>query len=516
MGDSGEVVTYQQLEERSNQGAHLFRSLGLRAGDHVAILMENNHQFLEIVWAAQRSGLIFTPISTHLTKHEATYILGNCEARLFIGSWLFADNCEEVLCEPSHVEHFFMVGGTRAGFHSWEDASARQPITPINDESNGAPMLYSSGITGMPKGVFVEPVSDDVNTPPVLAPYMASAFRFDGESTYLSPAPLYHAAPLHFSMMTTFQGGTLVVMEKFESERALKLVERYRVTHSQWVPIMFVRMLNLPAALRESYDITSMKVAIHAAAPCPIEIKERMIDWWGETIFEYYSSSEGIGITMINSSDWLTHRGSVGLPVVGELHVVDKEGSELPPGEIGSIYFSGEHIRFSYHAEPAKTTAVYDDRGWATARDIGYVDEDGFLFLTDRENFTIISGGVKIYPQELENILTNHDKVADVAVFGIPNEEFGEEVKAVIEPTSWSEANHETAAEILHWLSGRISKFKMPRSLDFHPNLPRLDNGKLYKQQLVEEHRNAGRQKLAHFDNAFRRTDPKVSSLKTS
>jgi long-chain acyl-CoA synthetase len=492
MGTSGETVTYQQLEERSNQGAHLFRSLGLRAGDHIGIMMENNRQYLEIVWAAQRSGLIFTPISTHLTRDETVYILGNCKARLFIGSWEFADIGEEVLCEPCHVDHFYMVGGTRAGFQSWEDACAQQPVTPLDDESNGVPMLYSSGTTGMPKGVFVEPVDDNVNTPPVLAPYLAATFGFNEESIYLSPAPLYHAAPLHYSMMTTFQGGTLIVMEKFEAERALKLIERYRVSHSQWVPIMFIRMLKLPTALRESYDITSMKVAIHAAAPCPIEIKEKMINWWGDCVFEYYSSSEGIGVTMINSTDWLTHKGSVGLPVVGELHIVDSDGSELPPGENGVIYFSGDHIRFSYHDEPEKTTEVYHERGWATARDIGYVDEDGFLFLTDRENFTIISGGVKIYPQELENILANHEKVADVAVFGVPNEEFGEVVKAVIEPVTWSEANHETAAEILQWLSGRVSKFKMPRTLDFHPNLPRLDNGKLYKRQLVEEHRGNG------------------------
>jgi long-chain acyl-CoA synthetase len=490
MGISGETVTYQQLEERSNQGAHLFRSLGLRAGDHIGIMMENNRQYLEIVWAAQRSGLIFTPISTHLTRDETVYILGNCEARLFIGSWEFADIGEEVLCEPCQVDHFYMVGGTRAGFQSWEDACAQQPVTPLDDESNGVPMLYSSGTTGMPKGVFVEPVDDNVNTPPVLAPYLAATFGFNEESIYLSPAPLYHAAPLHYCMMTTFQGGTLIVMEKFEAERALKLIERYRVSHSQWVPIMFIRMLKLPTALRESYDITSMKVAIHAAAPCPIEIKEKMINWWGEIVFEYYSSSEGIGVTMINSTDWLTHKGSVGLPVVGELHIVDSDGSELPPGENGVIYFSGDHIRFSYHDEPKKTTEVYHERGWATARDIGYVDKDGFLFLTDRENFTMISGGVKIYPQELENILATHEKVADVAVFGVPNEEFGEVVKAVIEPVTWSEANHATSNEILQWLSGRVSKFKMPRTLDFHPNLPRLDNGKLYKRQLVEEYRN--------------------------
>jgi long-chain acyl-CoA synthetase len=489
MGASGEVVTYQQLDERSNQGAHLFRSLGLRAGDHICIMMESNHQFLEIIWAAQRSGLIFTPISTHLSKDEAVYILSNCEARLFIGSREFADVAEEILCEPCHVDQFYMANGTWAGFKSWDEESAQQPVTPIDDECNGVPLLYSSGTTGMPKGISVAPEDNDINTPPMAAPYLAPIFGFDEDSIYLSTAPLHHAAPLHYSMMATFQGGSTVMMEYFDPEQALKLIERHRVSHSLWVPIMFSRMLKLPDALRLSYDISSMRVAIHGAAPCPVAIKEQMIDWWGETLFEYYSSSEGVGITITNSSDWLTHRGSVGTALVGQIHIVDQDGTELPPWETGMVYFSGDHIRFSYHDEPQKTSEAYDDQGWATAHDIGYVDEDGFLYLTDRMSFTINSGGIKIHPQELENILASHDKVADVAVFGVPSEECGEEVKAIIEPIKWSEATHETATEILLWLSDRVSDCKMPRSLDFHPNLPRFDDGKLYKQHLVEEHR---------------------------
>ncbi|NQX90196.1 MAG: AMP-binding protein [Halioglobus sp.] len=479
MGDSGEVVTFQQLEERSNRGAHLFRSLGLQAGDHICMMMDNNRYLLEIVWAAQRSGLIFTPINTHIEKEDIVYIVGNCNAKLFIGSIECVDSAEAILCEHNSVDHFYMVKGTRAGFRSWEADCSKQPDTRIVDESNGVPMIYSSGITGLPKGIAIAPDSDNVNTPPMLVPYLARTFEFDENTVYLSPSPLHHAAPLYFTMMTTYQGGTTVLMERFEPETALKLIERHRVSHSQFVPIMFTQMLKLPPALRESYDMCSMRTAIHGAAPCPIEIKEQMIDWWGDVLIEYYSSSEGVGMTVIDSLDWLDHKGSVGRALVGNIHIVGDDGTELPPNEVGTVYFSGKHLKFTYHREPDKTSDAYHERGWATAADIGYVDTDGFLYLADRQTFAIVSGGITIYPQELENILASHDKVADVAVIGIPSEKFGEEVKAVIEPTAWSDANTETADEILEWLSGRVSWFKMPRSLDFHPKLPRFDTGKL-------------------------------------
>lgn len=493
MGATGEIVTYSQLDERSNRAAQLFRSLGLKAGDHIGMMLENNRQFTEIVWAAQRSGLIFTPISTHLKKEETAYILQNCHAKLFIGSLKLSEVAQELLNEETGVEHYYMVGGIKPGFESWEEAIAGQPDERIADEVNGAPMLYSSGTTGKPKGVFSKNYEKDVNTPPFLAPTIGTFFGFGEETVYLSPAPLYHAAPLHYTMMAIYNGGTIVIMEKFDPEQALRLIQEHRVTHSQWVPIMFVRMLKLPEEVRNAYDTSSMQIAIHAAAPCPVEVKEQMIEWWGEVIVEYYAASEGIGLTIIDSPSWLQHKGSVGVSLLGELHIVDDDDNELPPGEIGTVYFSGDHLAFEYYEEPEKTADAYNARGWATTGDVGYVDEEGYLYLTDRKNFTIISGGVNIYPQEVENILVGHHKIADVAVFGIPNEEFGEEVKAVVQPMNWADATDETAIEIMEWLREKIASIKMPRSIDFLENLPRMDNGKLYKRHLVEEYRAAAK-----------------------
>jgi long-chain acyl-CoA synthetase len=494
MADSGEMVTYQQLDERSNQIAHLFRSLGLVKGDHIGMMLTNNRQFLEICWGAQRAGLIYTPISTHLKLDETAYILSNCGAKVFIACLPLADVAEKIVSSSTTcIENFLMVDGIKPGFESWEEAVDAQPTTRIADEANGEAMVYSSGTTGQPKGVFMPPASDDVNEPHRLASSLGAAFGFSEETIYLSPAPLYHAAPLHYNMMSLYLGGTVIVMERYEPERALQLIEEYQVTHSQWVPIMFIRMLKLPEEVRAKYDMSSMQFAIHAAAPCPVEVKQQMIDWWGEVIVEYYAASEGIGITIIDSANWLTHRGSVGPAVIGELHILDDDGNELPSGEIGTIYFGGNAYKFEYHGEPGKTSEAYNDKGWATTGDVGYVDEEGFLYLTDRKNFMIISGGVNVYPQEIENLLITHPKVADVAVFGVPHDEFGESVHAVVEPMNWVDSTDEVAIELMEWVRERLSKIKVPRSLGFKEKLPRMDNGKMYKRHLMEEYRGGSR-----------------------
>ncbi len=492
MANTGEVVTYGELEARSNQIAHLFRSLGLGKGDHIGLMIENCRQFLEIVQGAMRSGIVFTPISTHLRKEETQYILENCTAQLFIGSDKLAKVAEELVGDVPAIKYFYMVNRVRAGFESWEEAVAAQPQTPIADECAGVPMLYSSGTTGKPKGVLQQAADDDIHAEsPVLAGF-AAAFGFDGDTRYLSPAPLYHAAPMHYNNMVLALGGCTVVMEKFDPEQAIRLIQEHKITHSQWVPIMFVRMLKLEESVRAQYDCSSLKVAIHAAAPCPIDIKEQMIDWWGPIIFEYYAGSEGSGMTIIDSNSWLTHKGSVGPAIVGELHILDEEGNEVAQGEVGTVYFANGP-KFEYFNEPEKTKGAYSKEGWATLGDVGYVDEDGFLFLTDRKNYMIISGGVNIYPQEVENLLVSHPVVADVAVFGVPNEEFGEEVKAVVQPLDWAHATDEVAADIIEWCRERLSHIKVPRSVDFMEQLPRMENGKLYKRHLVEQYKTAGR-----------------------
>lgn len=490
MANSGEVVSYGELDACSNQAAQLFRLCGIEAGDHIAMMLENCRQFLEIASAAMRAGIIFTPISTHLKLDETAYILENCGAKLFIASASLASVARDIVHRADTVERFYMVGGIDEGFESWEEAVDVMPAEPIADQKMGAPMLYSSGTTGKPKGVFVPPATDQWDAPGALSNSLAPAFGFGPETTYLSPAPLYHAAPLHYNLMVLDTGGTSIIMEKFDAERALQLIEEHRVTHSQWVPIMFVRMLKLPEEVRAQYDVSSMQIAIHAAAPCPIEVKEQMIAWWGPIVVEYYSSSEAAGFTIIDSATWLTHKGSVGKPLFGVPHILDEEGRELPPGEVGTVYFSDLQNKFEYHNEPAKTAEAYNAQGWSTCGDMGYLDEDGFLYLTDRKNFTIISGGVNVYPAEIENLLIGHDKVADVAVFGVPDEEFGERVHAVVQPSNWADATDETAFELLEWLRERLSHIKVPKALEFTEQLPRMDNGKLYKRHLMEAYKN--------------------------
>ncbi len=490
MASSGETVTYRQLDERSNQVAQLFRSLGLQRGDHIGMMVENCRQFMEIVQGALRSGIIFTPISTHLRQDETRYILENCQAQLFIGSLKLAAVAEVMVADMPAIKHFYMVNGTQPGFESWDDATAAQPNTPIADESVGTPMLYSSGTTGQPKGVLsINAITDINEIHPNMAAF-AGMFGIDENTIYLSPAPLYHAAPMHYNNLILAMAGTTVIMEKYDSEQALFNIEKYGITHSQWVPIMFIRMLKLPEATRLSYDVSSLKVAIHAAAPCPIEVKEKMIEWWGPVIFEYYAGSEGSGMTIIDSASWLTHKGSVGPAIVGEIHICDDEGDEVAMGEVGTVYFANGP-KFEYHGEPEKTAQSYNEQGWSTLGDVGYVDEDNFLYLTDRKNFMIISGGVNIYPQEVENLLVGHAKVADVAVFGIPNDEFGEEVKAVVQPAHWRDATEEVAQELIEWCKERLSAVKVPRTVDFMEELPRMENGKLYKRHLMDSYKSS-------------------------
>lgn len=489
MAGSGETMTYSEVDALSNQYAQLFRSLGLRARDHIGIFLENCIEFLPLIWAAQRSGLIYTPISTHLLRDEVAYILENSGARLLVTSDYLADVASEVREKATSLEHAFMLRGEKPGFESLETAAASQSTTAIDDEEGGAPMLYSSGTTGLPKGVLMaRPPGTPITEHSKVALALVGNFGIGEQSVYLSPAPLYHAAPLSFNTISMALGGTSVVMEKFDPEQALATIERYKVTHSQWVPIMFVRMLKLPADVRTRYDLNSQQIAIHAAAPCPVDIKQQMIDWWGPRLFEYYASTEGAGFTAIDTANWLKHRGSVGRPVGCEVRILDAEGAPLPTGEIGGIYFSGNEQPFHYHKEPEKTADSFTADGWATVGDVGYLDADGFLFLTDRKHYMIITGGVNVYPQEIENALISHPEVADAAVFGLPDDEFGERVHAVVQPLVGVLGDEVLADRLIAYLRDRMSHIKVPRQIDFDAELPRHDNGKLYKRRVMERY----------------------------
>ncbi|WP_084958544.1 acyl-CoA synthetase [Thermoactinospora rubra] len=485
MAGSGEVVTYRKLDEESNRLAHLFRAAGLRPGDHVAFMLENHPLFLVVAWAAHRSGLYYTAISSRLQAEELAYIVENCGARAFITSARLA----EVAAAAPEVELRLMIDGVADGFTSYEEAVAAQPTTPIEDECQGADMLYSSGTTGRPKGVKPPLSKAPMTEPGVLLQLIQFLFAPSADSVYLSPAPLYHAAPLRYSMCFQKLGATVVVMERFDPEQYLALVERYRVTHSQLVPTMFIKMLKLPEEVRTKYDLSSLRCAIHAAAPCPVPVKERMIEWWGPIVHEYYAGTEGNGFLYVGPQEWLAHKGTVGRPLLGKVHILDEEGNELPPGEHGTVYFS-DGPRFEYHGDPGKTRAVQDPqgRGWTTLGDIGYLDEEGYLYLTDRRSYMIISGGVNIYPQEAENVLAVHPKVADVAVLGVPDEEMGEQVKAVVQPVDPAEAGPALEAELIEYCRSRLAHYKCPRSVDFRAELPRHPTGKLYKRLLREEY----------------------------
>jgi acyl-CoA synthetase (AMP-forming)/AMP-acid ligase II len=491
MGESGEVTTYAELDAGANRLSHLLHAAGLRPGDHVAVCMENHPRYLEVIWGCHYAGLVYTACSSRLTHGELAYIVNDCAARAFITSRAKAEQAAEILPETPEVELRLMLDGVVDGYQSYEDAVGRQPADPLPERVAGTDMLYSSGTTGRPKGIKgatpTKPLGAELSS---VGGLMAVLFGVDADSVYLSPAPLYHAAPLRFCLGVHELGGTAVVMEHFDPEQALALIDRYHVTHSQWVPTMFVRMLKLPDEVRERYDVSSLKVAVHAAAPCPVQVKQKMIAWWGPVLHEYYAGTEGNGFVYCNSEAWLAHPGTVGSPLACTVHIVGEDGEELPTGEAGTVYFEGG-ATFEYHNDPAKTAASRSDRGWSTLGDVGYLDTDGFLYLTDRKAYMIISGGVNIYPQEAENVLVNHPAVVDVAVFGVPNEDFGEEVKAVIQPVTMpadADASAALERELIAFCRGELADVKCPRSIDFREELPRHPTGKLYKRLLKDEY----------------------------
>ena len=486
MAGSGQTVTFAEMDAYANRFAQLLRARGLKRGDHFAVLMENNVHYLQVVWGSQRAGTMMVPISTRLTAPEICYILKDAGAKFLLTSTRYAEAIEGIRDECADLPLLIVDG---EGEEDYEAALAAQPAEPIADQAPGQYMLYSSGTTGRPKGVKPAPPEDDdiLATNPLMGlAVMGAGMPADGSMVYLSPAPLYHAAPIGWCTTAQRLGGTVVVMEKFDPEHALETIEKYKVTDSQWVPTHFVRMLKLDPEVRTRYDLSSHQRALHAAAPCPVPIKREMIEWWGPIINEYYAGSEGVGMTLIKAEDWLTHPGSVGKAIHGTLHVCDAEGEEVPAGQDGLLYFENDLIP-TYHNDPEKTREAMHPKGWMTLGDIGHVDEDGFLYLTDRKSHMIISGGVNIYPQEIENLLVTHDKVMDAAVIGAPCSDFGEKVVAVVQPIDMAEAGDALEAELRDFLAPSLSKIKMPKLFDFRAQLPREANGKLYKRELRDE-----------------------------
>jgi len=486
MGASGVTVTYAELEDRSARMARALRARGITEGDTIAICMENNRPFFEIAWAAQRSGLRYTAINCHLRPAEVQYILDDCGAVALVSSAAMADVIGRL--DLSVIPTLVSAAGDLPGFERYDDLLAATPPGRLEDEREGREMLYSSGTTGRPKGVRKElpgtAFGDPASAPVLIATGIGA--RASDDTVYLCPAPLYHSAPLVWSMSLQRFGAAVVVMEHFDPEECLSLIERYRVTDAQFVPTMFTRMLRLPAEVRDRYDVSSLRVVTHAAAPCPVSIKRQMLDWWGPIIHEYYSGTEDIGNTFISAAEWLAHPGSVGKPAM-ECHIVGPDGAELPPGSPGLVYFAGGR-QFSYHNDPGKTESITNEEGWRTLGDIGFLDSDGYLYLTDRQAHMIISGGVNIYPQEAENVLAGHPAVADVAVIGVPDDEMGEAVKAVVVCVDPGAAGPGLEAELLAYCRAELATYKCPRSVDFTGSLPRSETGKLYKRLLRERY----------------------------
>jgi len=486
MAATGETVSWAQLRDRSRQGGHLLRSLGLEAGGGFAMLLENHLRFLELCWVGQRSGVYFTPISWHLTASEIEYIVKDSGSTVFFASARFAEVAQEVASRLDGVT-FLSVDEPFGPFSSYVDQRDSMPTTPVADECFGDDMLYTSGTTGRPKGVRRPLTGGPIIEYPAHYDYYAAA-GYNDRSIHYSAGPLYHASPIHTTLIGMTLGGSVVVSDTFDAEDALAMIESHGVTHSNWVPTHFVRLLRLTDEVKQRHDLSSLQLALHGAAACPVWVKEQMIDWWGPILTEYYGGSEGFGGLIITSEDWLEHRGSVGRPVTGPIHILDPVTlDELPAGEIGLIHFELMG-KMEYHNDPDKTAKALSPQGWGTLGDLGHVDADGYLYLADRRADLIITGGVNVYPREVEDRLLSHPLVADVAVFGIPDDEWGETVHAVIQLIDPADQRPELTSELDQYCKAELAKTKCPRGYAFIDQLPRQENGKLYKRLLRDEY----------------------------
>jgi len=490
--EADRVTSFAQLNARANQLARALRQRGLKVGDAVALLCSNRLEFVDVIIALERSGLRITPINTHLTGDEVGYILDNCEAKAFIAEARFATQALVATTLASRVHIKFAIGGEISGFEDYADALMVCQTHDIDDPTLGSRMLYTSGTTGRPKGVYRDPEYALPSVMTSLDLANSSGYQCATGQLHLCAGPLYHAAPLGYSLAQPLLAGVgLVLMNRWNSEEALRLIEQHRITHTHMVPTMFHRLLSLPQEIKDKYDLSSLQFVIHGAAPCSVQLKSAMIKWWGPILSEYYAATEGRAVN-VTAADWLRRPGTVGKPnPIDHVRILDEHAQELPANTAGTIYIKAPAVgRFNYFKDDDKTANSY--RGdYFTLGDIGYLDEDGWLFLTDRNANLIISGGVNIYPTEVEAVLLTHPAVGDVGVIGVPNDEWGEEVKAVIELQAGVSDSAALNAELLAFCKEHLATFKCPRSIDFAEKLPRLDNGRLYKQGLREQYRAA-------------------------
>lgn len=498
MAESGQAVTYRELEERSNRIAHLLRDQGLNRLDHYAVFMENHARYLECCSAGERSGLYYTCINSYLTAEELAYIINNSQSQILFTSEKKRETALAAIKSCPKVKLVVIVDGPGNGEEivNLDEVVASYPMTPIDDEWVGASMLYSSGTTGQPKGILRPLPEEPAGHKLPVFHFLGALWQYREGMIYLSPAPLYHSAPNAAVGMTISMGGTAVIMERFDPEQYLALIEQYKITHTQLVPTMFSRMLKLPGDVRTKYDLSSLEFTVHAAAPCPVQVKEQMIEWWGPIVYEYYGATEALGFTYCSSEEWLAHKGTVGKVVVGVLHILDEDMNECPAGEVGTLWFETANP-FEYFNDPEKTAEVRsEDQTMSTVGDMGYIDEDGFVYLTDRKTFMIISGGVNIYPQECENLLIEHPKVTDAAVFGVPNVDLGEEVKAVVQMMPGEAADDAMSEELIAYCREHLASMKCPKTVDFIEEMPRLPTGKLYKTGLRDRYWGEGKNRI--------------------
>jgi long-chain acyl-CoA synthetase len=490
---TGARLSYRTMVDQSKRLANVLRSSGLRPGDHVAILMTNVPEYFEVVWAARRAGFFYTAINWHLTPGEVRYMLENSESKALIVSADLADLAERAAAGLPRVKLRLLIGADRTGWDDYARTVARAGTAPLGPELEGQAMLYSSGTTGRPKGIVhteIDPVRIDTvrRFGDVDGDILwVNRYGLDPSTVTLNVGPLYHAAPLVSAMSTHRYGGTVVLPPRFDAEETLKAIEHYRVTYAQFVPTMFIRLLRLPEAVRRRYDVSSLRAVAHSAAPCPVEVKRRMIEWLGPVINEYYSATEAAGHVSIRSEEWLEHPGSVGRVAPGSVAITDESGRELSPGEDGIIWFTRPANKFSYHGDPEKSASMFNDKGWARMGDIGHLDSDGYLFITGRSDHTIISGGVNIYPREIEDLLIEHPAVDDVAVIGVPDDEYGESVRAVVTLRHGHAAGPALERDIIAWTRERLAHYKCPRSVTFVDSLPRSLAGKMMKHRLIEQ-----------------------------